>query len=206
MSATKPPPGYDDRFVVPLEPSRRGAHRARVSPLIGALPVVAVVAVVVVVVMLAWTLFGHSTGSSDTGSTAAGTGSATRPAQTVPASGSTVSTPATTQATATATGSTATSTAAGTADHAVSITVLNSTTRTGLASRVSTLLTGKGWTASHFAKTPKVAAQPTTVYYATTKQKASAEAIVADLGVGVVHKSTQFGTAGITVVVGTDYP
>ena len=38
---------YEEQFVVPLEASRRGAHRARVSPLLGALPVVAVAVVVV---------------------------------------------------------------------------------------------------------------------------------------------------------------
>lgn len=203
MSATKPPPGYDDRFVVPLEPSRRGAHRARVSPVVGVLPVVAVVAVVVVVIVLAWTLFGRSTGSSGP-STVAGNGTATASqSQTAQVPGNTVSVPATNPGIPEETPSA--STGDGAVDKSIGVTVLNSTTRNGLAGRVSNTLVGKGWTGAHFAKT-KVTARPTTVYYATADQKALADALVADLGTGTAKRSTAFGSTGITVVLGTDYP
>jgi hypothetical protein len=210
MSTTKPPAGYDDRFVVPLEPSRRGAHRARVSPVIGVLPVVAVIAVVVVVVVLAWTLLGNSGG--DSSGTTAATGVATSAPATEQAQqtgqaapSDTVSTPPA-SSDASATGG-ATTTPASTVDKTVTVTVLNSTSRNGLARKVATTLTGKGWTAAHFATTPKVAARTTTtVFYATTAQKAVADALVADLGIGTVRKSAQFGTAGVTVVLGSDYP
>ena len=46
-NSTRPSSSYDERFVVPLEASRRGAHRARVSPLVAMMPVVAVVGIVV---------------------------------------------------------------------------------------------------------------------------------------------------------------
>lgn len=200
MSAIKPPPGYDDRFVVPLEPSRRGAHRARVSPVIGVLPLVAVVAVVLVVVLLTWTFFVRSPGTS---SEAGSTGS-TGVAQNVPTTQTTPSDSVSTPATGTSTPATS-GTAGGKVDRTVSVTVLNSTARSGLAGKVATLLTGNGWTAAKFAKTPKVTARPTTIYYATASQKAAAEALVTDLGVGVIKKSSTYGT-GITVVVGTDYP
>jgi cytoskeletal protein RodZ len=202
MSATKPPPGYDDRFVVPLEPSRRGAHRARVSPVIGVLPLVAVVSVVLVVVLLTWMFFVRSPGtSSEAGSTGAPAVTQSVPATQSTPSGS-VSTPATSTATSSPTKSGA---AGGNVDKAVTVTVLNATARGGLAGKVATLLTGNGWTGAKSAKTPKVTARATTVYYATTSQKAAAEALVTDLGVGVTKKSSTLGT-GITVVVGTDYP
>jgi hypothetical protein len=202
MSATKPPPGYDDRFVVPLEPSRRGAHRARVSPVIGALPVVAVVAVVLVVAVMAWVLFGPTSDDPSTSTVATSpvaTGSVTpgptgQPTPTTPSD--TVSAPATPLATA----------AQDTVDKTIGVTVLNSTKRNGLARKVSTTLTGKGWVAARFATTSTAARTTTTAFYATTAQKAAAEAIIADLGVGTIKKSTSFGTAGITVVVGSDYP
>ncbi|HET9655275.1 MAG TPA: LytR C-terminal domain-containing protein [Kineosporiaceae bacterium] len=204
MSATKPPPGYDDRFVVPLEPSRRGAHRARVSPLIGALPVVAVVAVVTVVIVLAWTLFGHQTSGSGAAAgggvtSAAGPGGST-PAATGGGSAATTPNPqATTTPTESAGGGTKSA-----LNQAISVTVLNTTGRNGLAAKVATLLVGKGWTAAKSAKTV-VTARPTTVFYATNEQKAEADAIVTDLGVGAAKKSTTMGP-GITVVLGSDYP
>lgn len=203
MSATKLPPGYDDRFVVPLEPSRRGAHRARVGPLIGALPVVAVVAVVAVVIVLAWMLFGHQTSGSGA---AAGGGvtSAAAPGNSTPAAtgGSSATTPnsqTTTTPTPNASGGTQTA-----LNQAIPVTVLNTTGRNGLAAKVATLLADKGWTAAKSAKTV-VTARPTTVYYTTNEQKAEADAIVTDLGVGVAKKSTTMGT-GITIVLGSDYP
>lgn len=208
MSTTKPPAGYDDRFVVPLEPSRRGAHRARVSPAVGVLPVVAVIAVVAVVVVLAWTVLGRSGGNSDTNAVQTGSvapGQATsQPAQ--PAPSDTVSTPPASTPAGTPDATGASAPADGVARD-VTVTVLNSTARTGLARKAATLLNGKGWTAAHFATTPKVTARTTTtVFYATTAQKAVADALVADLGLGTVRKSTQFGVNAVTVVLGSDYP
>ncbi len=57
MSNSTRPGGYDERLVVPLEASRRGAHRARVSPLLAALPLLAVIVVVAAVIGVAYTLF-----------------------------------------------------------------------------------------------------------------------------------------------------
>ena len=45
-------PSYHDRFAAPLEANRRGAHRARPNPVLGFLPIVAVMALVGIVVML----------------------------------------------------------------------------------------------------------------------------------------------------------
>jgi hypothetical protein len=205
MSTTKPPAGYDDKFVVPLEPSRRGAHRARVSPVIGFLPAVAVVTVVLLVVVMAWTLIGKSGGGSSTNATqTAAAGQAQQTGQ--PAPGNTVTTPPASGAATTPAPGASTAVVGG-VDKATAVSVLNSTTRTGLARKAATTLTGKGWTAAKFAATPKVAARTTTtVYYPTTAQKAVAEALVADLGVGTARRSTLFGVNAITVVLGSDYP
>jgi hypothetical protein len=162
---------------------------------------VAVVSVVLVVVLLTWTFFVRSPGTS---SDAGATGSP-GVAQNVPTTQSTPSDSVSTPATSTASTPTTSGAAGGKVDRTVTVTVLNSTARAGLAGKVATLLTGNGWTAARFAKTPKVTARLTTVYYTTTSQKAAAEALVTDLGVGVIKKSSTYGT-GITVVVGTDYP
>jgi hypothetical protein len=201
MSATKPPPGYDDRFVVPLEPSRRGAHRARVGPLIGVLPVAAVVAVVSVVIVLAWTLFGGEAPGSGAAS-GGGVTSAATPGGSGPAAAGSGTAPSS-QTTPAATSSAGSETRPG-VNQTAAVTVLNATGRSGLGAKVAGLLVGKGWTGAKVAKT-STATRPTTVFYATTEQKAEAEALVADLGVGVTKKSTTMGT-GITVVLGSDYP
>ena len=84
MSNSTRPGGYDERLVVPLEASRRGAHRARINPLMSALPVLAVVVVVLAVIGVAYTLFVKGSNSAD--DTATGTVPATSaPAATNPA-------------------------------------------------------------------------------------------------------------------------
>lgn len=206
MTATKPH-GYDDRFVAPLEPSRRGAHRARVSPLLGALPVVAVVAVVVVVILLAWTVLG---GDNQSSTDAAASRGAVQPtaSNNSPATQVTPDETVTTPGGPTGSGeptSTSTASPSGTVDKVVTVTVLNSTTRDRLAARAATKLVGLGWTQAAPATT-KYSARPTTVYYATADQKATAEALVADLGAGTVKRSASIAANGLTVILGTDYP
>lgn len=207
MSATKPQSGYDDRFVVPLEPSRRGAHRARVSPVVGALPVVAVVAVVAVVILLAWTLFGRSTGTSTQAGPAAATsgavaqpGQPTQPVAAAPEATASASVPAepTESAAVTAEPTQA-------VDRTMPIAVMNSSGISGLARRVATTLKGDGWTING---TPGnvTPARPTTVYYATAAQKATAQEVLKALGGTYrLRQSATEAAAGITVVLGTDY-
>jgi hypothetical protein len=171
--------------------------------MIGVLPVVAVVAVVLAVVGVAWTLFGRMGGDSSTNavatSPAVSSNAPQQPAQSSqPAPSSIVSTPVAEPT------SSATTTATDTVNKTVQVTVLNSTTRNGLARRITGMLNDKGWTAARVS-TARAASRPTTVFYAAAAQKAAAEEIVSDLGAGVVRKSSQFGT-GLTVVAGTDFP
>ncbi len=202
MSATKPP-SYDDRFVVPLEPSRRGAHRARMSPVVASLPIIAVVVVVVAAIALAWTLFGGNLFGQ--GTTVAGN---TVKATSVP-SGQASSAPTNSQPAASPSGSTPSASAStgapATVDRTVAVRVLNPTTTSGLAKRAATALQGKGWTKAAASFDRTTLRSSTTVYYATTEQKATAEAVQADLGVGVVRKSATMAANGLTVVLGPDY-
>jgi cytoskeletal protein RodZ len=196
MSATKPP-SYDDRFVVPLEPSRRGAHRARMSPLIASLPIIAVVAVVVAVIALAWTLFGGTLFGGDPGNTIA---ASVTPQPSISSASPSTSAAPSTGASTPSTGSTASAEV----DKAESVTVLNSTGTAGLARKAAAALQDKGWTKVQASYT-SAAARPTTVFYATSGQKATAQALADDLGVGLVKKSAAMAGDGITVVLGTDY-
>src|SRR5215467_1449614 len=67
-----PPGGLEDRYTVPLEANRRGAHRARPNPLTGTLPVVAVAVVVIAVIAGAFVLLGSGLLPSSNGSASSG--------------------------------------------------------------------------------------------------------------------------------------
>jgi len=207
MSNSTRPGGYDERLVVPLEASRRGAHRARVNPLLSVLPLLAVVVVVVAVVGLAYTLFVKgSNGSDDNGTASAPTTTApaaTQPTPSVSASGSSSSTrpsaSASTSAPATAK-----------VDKGASFSVYNGSTAhvAGLAKRAETALGGAGFGNGHVVSgaTPVGTTQSTKIYYASSSQKATAEALKDALGgVGVVKLSSTVAGQGIVVVVGDDY-
>lgn len=198
MSATRPP-SYDDRFVVPLEPSRRGAHRARMSPLIASLPIIAVVAVVVAVIALAWTLFG--------GTLLGGRDDTTSASTVTPQASETNSAPASASGPAQATETAPTTSASPVVeiDRTVSVTVLNSTRTSGLAKKATTELQGKGWTNAKFSYDSATSRTTSVVYYAKSSQKDIAQALVDDLGVGSAKQSSSMATKGTTVVLGTDY-
>ena len=74
MSTTRPsgtPGGLDDPYTG-VDSTRRGAHRARPTPLMAALPAVAVVVVVVLVAFGVYTLLGGAGGGGGGGGAAAG--------------------------------------------------------------------------------------------------------------------------------------
>jgi cytoskeletal protein RodZ len=174
-----------------------------VSPVIGALPVVAVVAVVVVVIVLAWTFLGRSGSGPTNTPVASGSPAAPDPSQqrpsAQPAPSDTVSTPPATD------GSTPSATEGTEVDKAAPITVMNSSGIGGLAKRAATRLQSRGWTIDGIPGnvTPP---RSTTVYYATAAQKATAQAVLKDLGGRYRMKlSPAEAAAGITVVLGSDY-
>src|SRR5690242_17280614 len=151
MSNSTRPGGYDERLVVPLEASRRGAHRARVSPLLAALPLLAVIVVVAAVIGVAYTLFLRppTNDASDPLGTAPNPGATTSaPAASAPASqpAASATTPAGESSSSAATG--------GTVDKAAKVTVYNGSVPAvnGLARDGSGKLTGAGFTGAAFAK------------------------------------------------------
>ena len=205
-------PSYDDRFAAPLEANRRGAHRARPNPVLGFLPIVAVMALVGIVAGGAFALLGGGSllpgGNSPSGSVA---GASPLPSTTAPRPSATATTPSATASAPTTAPATATATSpspgGGTVTKTVKLTILNATKPpvNGLAAQVKTKLQGQGWTVSKTA-TQTSSSPPTTVYYATADLRATANALVKALGVGLVQQNPALaGITGITIVIGNDY-
>lgn len=191
---------YDERFVVPLEASRRGAHRARVSPVMAVLPVAAVVGIVVGAIALVYLFLGG--GGSDAGADATTSvgpsASSAAPSTTAPAAG------------ASSTGPTGPSSAVapGTVDKTIQLDVFNGTRPnvSGLGRKAANRLTAAGWTTGKIATWDGPALTQTTVFYGTAEQKASAQAVVKALGRGTVKLSPSRAGTGMSVVVANDYP
>jgi hypothetical protein len=204
MSNGTRPGGYDERLVVPLEASRRGAHRARANALVAALPVLAVVVVVAAVIGIAYTLFLKGSNGTEDGSTSApSTTSAPGPAATsspVPAASSSGSG-----------ASASTSPSAGTAakpDKTAEFTIYNGSTPavTGLGAKALTAVQGDGWSGAKLDRgSSPVKTTRTKVYYGQASQAATAEAIVKTLGVGSARLKGSIASQGIVVIVGNDY-
>jgi hypothetical protein len=204
MSATRQPI-HDDRYVSPLESSRRGAHRARSNPILGYLPHIAISLVLVVAVFLGVKLgLGSLTSNTDStpaiASTAgAGAGNQSQP---TPSAAQSASAPTTTAAPQQS--QTSQAPAGGTADFAASVKVMNGTATPKLASKGAKALVTAGWkkaVAAFGTPTNKASA----VYYATKAQKPNADAIAAALGFTTVTKDATIAATGIVVVVGKGY-
>lgn len=202
MNPTRQRP--DDQYVMPVEASRRGAHRARVSPLIGALPFVAVAVVVTGVVLLAWTLFGgagdttQSAGAVSTAPSAAGEPSPSEPGEPSPdASGE--PSPQESQAEPTPTPK-----PSSVVDKTQAIVVRNSTQTTGLARGAAARLEDEGWSIDGTPDNVRPAID-STVFYAADEQRASARAVAKVLGIDAVKKNASRAEKGITVILGPDY-
>ncbi|HEY6796085.1 MAG TPA: LytR C-terminal domain-containing protein [Kineosporiaceae bacterium] len=186
--------GYDERYVVPLEASRRGAHRARVSPVMAVLPVIAVVGLVVGAVALVYVFFGKLGTGSDPAAQVT-------PAPAARTSGS----PSPSAATSTAPSSPASPTAAaGTVDTTVPVAVYNGSGTTGLGRKVADKLSAAGWTLGTVGTWTGAPVAETTVYFGAEQQRATVQAIVKSLGHGVPKLSAAKAGAGITVVIGPD--
>jgi hypothetical protein len=90
-------------------------------------------------------------------------------------------------------------------DRSSRVTVLNGTSRAGLATRVADALRSGGWAVGELGNY-RESVLTTTVYYPEPNQRATARALSSDLpGTQRVVRSTRFGT-GVTVVIGLDYP
>lgn len=197
----------EDQYVMPVEASRRGAHRARVSPLLGALPFVAVAVVVVGVVLLAWTLFGGGS-TSTTAEPAGGVSSAaSQPAASgAPAASSPAAEPSASKSAAAQPSKTPvkSSAPAATVDKTFKIVVRNSTNTKGLAAGAADKLKARGWTINGIPDNYKPTIDSTVVYN-DPAQKASALAVARILGIDLVKPDPTLAAKGITVILGPDY-
>jgi LytR cell envelope-related transcriptional attenuator len=204
MSNSTRPSGYDERLVVPLEASRRGAHRARVNPLLSVLPLLAVVVVVVAVIGLAYTLFLRGNNNGDNSAAPAPTTSA--PAKSNPAAS--VTNPGARASSGTAAPSASASSAPpAKVDKTVTVTVYNGSTPAvnGLGAKAATALTSAGWAGAKLNRdAPPVHATTTRVYYADASDLATAQALAKELG-GKAKQSASIAANGLVVVVGNDY-
>jgi len=194
-NTTRTTSSYDERYVVPLEASRRGAHRARVNPVIAALPVVAVVVAVLGAVGLVSVFLG---GGGSSGGDAAG------PAATSAAPSASAKPSPSASAEASPTSSSAEA-PAGTVDKTIQVAVYNGAGTSGLGRRAADRLTGAGFKVGTIATWTGGAVAETTLYIGTEDQRATANAIVKALKHGTVKVSATKAAAGITVVVGSDY-
>jgi hypothetical protein len=193
--------GYDERLVVPLEASRRGAHRARTNPLVAALPLLAVVAVVAAVIGVTWALFLRGGGDQ----TAVGPLDApTSPA----ATNSAPSTPAqpSGEATPSVTPSKTPSPSSGGISKSIAISVANGSGKAGLAGRVTAVVKGAGYTKAVTDRDPWQGSPvgETTVFYAKNSQAATAAAIVKAIGNGTAQLSPEDASNGAIVIVAYD--
>jgi hypothetical protein len=195
---------YEEQYVVPLEASRRGAHRARVSPVMAALPVAAVALVVIGAIFVVYSLFsgtGDKAPGSDAMASVSPTASASSPVaeQTQPASSDPGGSPTTSPE------------AAGEIDKSITIDVFNGTSPSvsGLARKALPKITGAGWRTGQVATWNGSPVTVTTIYYSTAEQKATAQALAKAIGRGSAKMSpgkVPGGEKTIAVVVGNDYP
>jgi hypothetical protein len=210
------PGGLEDRYVAPLEANRRGAHRARPNPLLGILPMVAVAAVVVAVAGGIVAVLGGGgllpTGDKTVAGSSIG-GSKTTPAVKPSTPASTASTsvkPSAPVATsAEPTGSASPTEPGAGVDKTVKVTVHNSTSpaKNRLAGRVTAKLKSADWTGAITAGGLSAGLDQTIVYYASSDLKATAEDLVAQLGVGSAQQSSRNSRSNgsIGVFIGNDY-
>jgi hypothetical protein len=207
MSNSTRPGGYDERLVVPLEASRRGAHRARINPLMSALPVLAVVLVVLAVVGVAYTLFVK--GSNSTDDTATGTVPATSAPAATASSPTTAPGGASSSTKPVTSPSASSSTAAATVNKAASFSVYNGSVNQvpGLAKKANATLNGAGFTKGEVVSgnPPVDRSRTTRIYYATSADKATAEALKDALGGGSIRLNPTVAARGLVVVVGDNY-
>jgi LytR cell envelope-related transcriptional attenuator len=211
MSTTRPP-AYDERSSGQAEASRRGAHRARAKPVMAGLPVVAGVLIVLAAAGGAWTVLGSGANDSSSIVGAVPGDSEPTPAATVPKAAPSAVPSAQTQpnqaaattAAAPTTAPAATKAPAATVDRSVSLVILNSVAVQGLAKRVASNLQPDGWTVSRTDNSIQKNLATTKVYYGSKARRATAQALVKDLGFGVIVPDASVAKAGLVVVLGQD--
>lgn len=181
---------------------RRGAHRPSGLGAAGAVPwLVAAVAIVAIVGWATGWWRGGDSGTSGSNTVSAGPSAATgAPTTKGPSAATSGSSP--TSASSAPSGP---SGPPATVERDQSVTVLNGTSRSGLAAGAASRLREAGWTVR--ATGNSTTGGPTSVYYGKAALRATAAAVAQDLGApAAVRESADFGASRITVVLGSDYP
>ncbi|MFP3466090.1 LytR C-terminal domain-containing protein [Leifsonia sp. SIMBA_070] len=95
-----------------------------------------------------------------------------------------------------------------TVNPALSVNVLNGTTREGLASTVGDKLTAAGWKVGALANADRTDLAATIIYYGDPANQAAALGVAQSLPGATIQQSTAFSDTGadITVVIGANYP
>jgi hypothetical protein len=180
---------------------RRGAHRPAGLGLVGLLPWVLAAVAVLIVVAVASGVFagpGAAPAAVTSASPAASTTGTKRPSVAPSRSAGTPSGSASSP-------TSGTSSSTGAVNRTLGVTVLNGTTRAGLAGRAATTLHSAGWTIRSTGNST-AGSGATTVYYGRADLQATAAAVAAALGGRAqLTESADFGSRRVTVVLGSDY-
>jgi hypothetical protein len=91
-------------------------------------------------------------------------------------------------------------------DKTIEVAVFNGSGTSGLGRRAGDKLKAAGWTVAEPQTWTGDPVSVTTVYFGASTQRASAQSIVRTLGKGSVKLSAAKAGAGITVVIGPDFP
>lgn len=175
---------------------RRGAHRPAGLGPTSAIPwlVAAVAIVAIVTVVTGWWRSPTPPGSS---TVAAGASSTTTTGKAAPTTKGATAAPPTSGTTSGA--------QPAQADRTLAITVLNSTSTSGLAAKGAAKLKSAGWSIRSTGNYRGGAVSATTVFYGRASLKATADAVAADLGAGSASESADFGATRVTAVLAGDF-
>ncbi|WP_138444594.1 LytR C-terminal domain-containing protein [Sinomonas susongensis] len=204
--STYPRDEFDD---IPETPRRQGVHRTRTVAATGRRGAFAwvLVAAAVVVVLVAVALFLvpkllHPTAAPAPASTSRTTASS------APSPSATASPSSAPASSSTASGSTSSAssapTSAAAADRSLAVGVYNATTTAGLGTRVATTARSAGWTVAAVGNWSGSPVNTSVVFYRDPSEKASADALAADLGIATVLQAQQLGYP-LAAVVGPGY-
>lgn len=206
--STYPRDEFDD---VPEAPRRQGVHRSRaaVESSRRGIAWVLVSAAVVVLLLAAAFFIGPKLLNPTAASSAAGTqkpsASATpSPSQSASASASSSAASSSSAATTSPSSTQAPTQPAATADRTLAVGVYNATATSGLGNRAATTARTAGWSVAAVGNWSGSPVNTSVVFYRDASQKASADALAADLGIGTVVQAQQLGFP-LAAVIGPGY-
>lgn len=189
-----------DEFDVDDWEGPAGAHRAGRKAWLVAVPWLLAACVALLLIALFVNLGGKGKPVAEPVRTA---NSAAAAASATPSATATSSAAGATASASASASTSATSTAAAAVDKGTRISILNATRNNGLAHRLQRTLRSQGWNVTA-ASTYRASTPPTTVYYRSDTEKATAEAFAGIYGARV--KQSQGFSAPITLMIGNDFP